>query len=452
LMLGTSVTAKNAPCNLNPQIREENPAECSVGNCPFYTALSEAQDSPIVMHSYASLMAQANISSHFGPRELLCMDEGHTAVDWIRTYLTSTIDPEDLLTLTTDEPPANPDFFLPWLRWQLRYLDMDEQQRGLSEEMAITLMKMKTHKKGFGIYEEAELQEMYDNSDEKEERSYESFAKRFLLDSGSVPWGTTWEEPNQWHPQGRWTIKPLKVATMAEALTGLGNKILIVTATVLHIKLFAAELGLKNFEMIDILSAFDPENRIVKKDYVGSMSYKNRTRTFPALIDKIERLANLHYDEPGIIHTHSHYLAGDVADALRRRMGGRMIEQLPRGGARTEVIQRFLSGGYGPNAILVGPSMMEGVDGADDSCRWQVMAKAPWPHMKDPTVEYLMKNLDRRWSSAWYTWKAAQITVQGIGRVVRSASDHGITYLLDSGFERIMKSGYIPEYIIDAVE
>lgn len=453
LMEGSNISARNAPCNLSAQVREDNPGSCSDNNCPFYRALSIAKEKESVMHNYASLMAQARISGHFGPRGILCLDEAHTAVNWIRNYFECTIEPGDLLTLTTDDPPQNAAHFLPWLKWQLRNIDWaNDKPTGLSEEMSINLMKMFAHADGFGIMSEVELQKAY--ADSGTDKSYEGFAKRMLINTGLVPFHTRWVEPNPWKENGAWEIRPVKIAGMAGSLTGLGTKILVITATVLHKSLFAAELGmdLKDVEFIDIDSAFDPQNRPVRKMYAGSMSYKNKLRTYPKLIDNIERIASIHPDDAGLIHTHSHYLAKEITESLQMRISGRVIEQLPRGSARTDVIHQFLSGALGPNAILVGPSMMEGVDGADDSCRWQVMAKAPWPHMKDPTVEYFMSKLSKKWADAWYQWKAAQITVQGIGRVVRSADDYGTTYLLDSGFERILRSGYIPQYVIDAIE
>ena len=135
---------------------------------------------------------------------------------------------------------------------------------------------------------------------------------------------------------------------------------LAVTATVLHTSLFAAELGISMDEVavVKIESAFDAENRPIRKMYCGSMSFKNRARTLPKMVERIVRIAANHRDEPGIVHTHSHYLAGQLVDELRAKMAGRVVEKLPSGTDRTFVIQQFLSGALGPNAILVGPSMM----------------------------------------------------------------------------------------------
>lgn len=447
-----STSAANAPCNVTPAVREEH-TECRVGNCPYFTALEAAKSAQTVVHNYASLMAQAHIGKHFGPRGLMCLDEGHTAVNWIRNYMSCEFEPNDLLAVTSEKAPR-PKMFVPWLRWTMA--DMDELPRNLPDNMAATLMKIFAHRQAFGIIDEDTLKRQWIEEGPTKYSSYEAFAKHSLIDSGLVPWHTQWHEPDRWHVEGRWSTIPLRVAPMAGTLIDMGRKVLIVSATILNKPLMSVELGLRgeNPSMVTIESAFPVENRPIVRRYAGKMSYRHRRKTTPKVIAELERIASKHSDEPGMIHTVSHALSRVIARELQARLGGRIVEQLPRGHDRERVIHRFLSGALGPNAILVGPSLMEGVDGKDGSCRWQAMVKAPWPHMKDPVVERLMKSSrpkTRKWARKWYMWKAAQQTVQGIGRVCRTPSDYGVTYVLDSDYERILSSGYIPRYIKDAI-
>lgn len=453
-----SGSAATAPCNRSGSVREAHPDECSSSRCPYYSALDRAMNSPVVVHNYASLMAQAHIGRHFGPRDLLCMDEGHTAADWVRNYMSSDFTPEDLRALTDEEPPRQLKYFVPWLRWVLSM--MDSVPKNVPDNLASTLAKLMAHRSAFGIMSEQDLVTEWEASrtGAATDKSYEAFAKARLMDSGMVPWATQWNDPTKWHPEGWWSTVPLRVAPMAGSLTNLGGRVLIITATVLNKPLMAAELGLKKFDphLVSIDSAFDPANRPIVKDYAGSMSFKSRKSTMPKMIEKLARIAMRHGNEQGIVHTVSHFLAKDIVNGLRVSLPGRVVEQLPSGAGRDAKIQEFLSGAMGPSAILVGPSMMEGIDGKDDSCRWQAMCKAPWPHMKDPVVDYILNSgkspVERKWGQSWYSWKAAQQTVQGIGRVCRTPTDFGVTYLLDSGFDRILKSGYIPQYVLDAVK
>jgi Rad3-related DNA helicase len=450
--LVASCSAATAPCTLDSDVRNQNAGDCSVGRCPYFTALDTAQNSSVVVHNYASLLSQAHIGRHFTTRGLLCLDEGHTAVDWIRNYMTVEMTPGDVRELTSLSPPEKIELFMPWLRWILS--NVDEVPKGLSDQLKVTLMRLLAWRKPFGLLTKLQLEAMFE--EDPKFASYEADAKNRLLDSGDVPFATVWNEPTKWRDEGWWTTIPLRVAPMAGALTELGDKVLVVTATVLNRPLLAAELGLNAEEagLVMIDSAFEPGNRPIVRRYSGKMSQRHQRSTFPKLIDELCRIAARHHDEPGMVHTVSHRLSAEICYELRNRLGGRTVEQLPTGGARELIIHRFLSGGLGPNAILVGPSLIEGVDGEGDSCRWQAMCKVPWPFMGDPVVKYIRSRpgqTAKSWAEAWYTWKAAQATVQGIGRVCRTPHDFGTTYLLDSGFDTILKSKYVPDYVKAAI-
>lgn len=161
-----------------------------------------------------------------------------------------------------------------------------------------------------------------------------------------------------------------------------------------------------------------------------------------------------HRDQPGIIHTVSHEMSADIAGHLLGLVKNRPIEILPKGGGRDDVIKRFMSGYSGRNTVLIGPSLMEGLDAKGDIARWQVMCKVPWPYMGDPVVSELMAQTGamKSWAERWYMWKAVQQSVQGFGRVCRSPDDWGVTYLLDRDFSRILTSDMIPAYVKVAVK
>lgn len=404
--------ASTAPCTLSQNVRETR-KECAVGSCPFFTAIDLAQKSHIVVHNYASLMAQSYISGYFEARHFLSLDEAHSAASWVRNFMSFEFTREEVAELTTKHPPGLEEF-APWITSLVD--GMEEIPRGLTDGLKLNLLRMKACRSSIS----------------------------------AVPWATVWNDY-----QEKWSIAPVKVAPIAWILTGLGQKVLLTSATVLHYRLLQAELGLGKKEMkyIDINSPFPKENRPIIRRYVGAMSYKTRERTTQKMFGVIEDILGSHPDEPGLIHTVSHALGRQIYEYLKEAFPARVIELLPAGGERDKFIRHFLSGAMGPSAVLIGASMAEGLDGKDDSCRWQIMCKAPYPAMNDPVVKQMMSLTGEQLkiSQAWYAWKTAQQTVQTFGRVVRTPTDHGVTYLLDSSFQRVLESGFIPGYIIDAV-
>lgn len=445
------LNAAQAPCMRSKSMRDSN-LECSDTNCAYFSALKLAKETSIVCHNYASLIAQTHIGGHFGQRTLICLDEGHTASGWIRNYMSLELTTSDLASLTTEDPPDDADAFMPWFRRVLA--DIGEIPDGVPDRIVTTLMRVLSHRSVYGVPENLFEQYVAAMTGVEDAPKYEDWALEKLADPkvAVTPWHTAVSQDGS---DNKYTCTPIRVAPMANVLTGLGSKVLIVTATVLDSDLLLKELGLSSRSTAEVMidSAFDPDNRPIRTNYVGSMSYNSARATTPKLIDELVRIATYHGTEAGIIHTVSHALAYDVKRMLSDRITGRTIVQMPREG-RDTVIERFLSGWYGPNAILIGPGLMEGIDAKDDSARWQAMCKVPWPHRKDPVVSWFLDDPNpraKRHGERWYTWKTAQACIQGIGRVCRTPNDYGITYLLDDGFRKVLSSPFVPKYVTDAI-
>ena len=413
LMRGLS--AATAPCTKESRIREQH-VECSDAVCPYFKALAEAKASPTVVCNYAGILAQSRIAKHFDRRGLLCLDEGHTAAEWTRRFATISIHERHFHALSSQPVPEEDEDYVPWLRSTLSYLE--EVPAGLPDELRSEVSKALSLSSALGL-----------NGQDP-----------------TVPWAGTREG------KVRHAV-PLKVSPLSWMLTSLGSKILVVTATVLDSRLLAAELGLskESTTFVDLPDAFHRSRRPIVRSYIGRISMRTEQELMPRLINRLEETADKHDGEPGIIHTISHRMADAIFEELSDRIGHRRtIVRVRKGPERDTIIADFLSGRTGPGAILIGPALMEGVDGAGDSCRWQAMCKVPWPNRGDPVVKHVMSTTGK-WAEPWYAWKAAQQSVQGFGRVCRSDDDFGTTYLMDAGFERVLSSGYVPRYVKEAV-
>jgi len=79
--------------------------------------------------------------------------------------------------------------------------------------------------------------------------------------------------------------------------------------------------------------------------------------------------------------------------------------------------------------------MTEGIDLADDSSRFQILIKVPYPDISDIYIS-TRKEKDL----FFYKYKTAISVCQSIGRSIRSEEDWAYTFTLDSRF---------PKYISD---
>jgi Rad3-related DNA helicase len=146
----------------------------------------------------------------------------------------------------------------------------------------------------------------------------------------------------------------------------------------------------------------------------------------PDLIDFIIKIMES-YDTKGIIHCNSYELGEKIYGQLKNtKQGMRLL--FPRSAEdRDEVFLQHKSAKFG--TVILSPSMTEGFDFAYDLARWQVIAKMPFPYLGDLQVS---AKKDR--NPKWYDLEAVKSIIQACGRIVRSDTDEGHTYILDSDF------------------
>ena len=97
------------------------------------------------------------------------------------------------------------------------------------------------------------------------------------------------------------------------------------------------------------------------------------------------------------------------------------------------------------NYVLLGPSLLEGLDLKDDESRFQVFAKVPFPSLADRYVKAKMGV-----SREWYDWKSIVAILQGIGRSIRNDEDWAVTYFLDGCLGDLInrnRDSFPPEFL-----
>jgi Rad3-related DNA helicase len=151
-------------------------------------------------------------------------------------------------------------------------------------------------------------------------------------------------------------------------------------------------------------------------------------KTLPNLIEAIKSIISEHKNEKGIIHTHSYYIANRIKNSIHDK---RILTH--NSNNRDTILKKHTkSKGY---TVLVSPSMTEGVDLKDDTSRFQIICKVPYPYLGDKLVKKRMN----RWQW-WYPLQTAKTVVQATGRSVRSNDDYATTYILDSSWGNFYKN------------
>jgi Rad3-related DNA helicase len=275
----------------------------------------------------------------------------------------------------------------------------------------------------------------HDKVDPKQQREYESLRQSidFTLNCGN--W-IAWKE------KGNLVIAPLSAARAAKDLFRCADRVLFMSATMGDIPVFLKNLGI-NEGAAGIYKAecsFRPENRKIFFRGFGSMS---KAKGQPGLVPMLHECSNIlraRPEERGIIHCNSVELQQLVFEYLEREFGRRILTHRS-GSDRNEGVRRLRQS---PNGVLCAVAMVEGLDLKYDASRFCIFAKVPWRDLNDPYVARRKQQ-----SEDWYLNQTALALVQGSGRVVRTETDHGDTFIFDSSFPYLLS--YCPEWWKEAL-
>lgn len=418
------VTADQAPCTAGYKCDE---AKGNPPACPYYLQRWRGMRAKEVAFNYAYWLAAMNYVGWSRPDMVVC-DEAHQLEDEVRRFATISVRRTHVSRL------ADLGLYWPGVTdfdgWQL-------WAQGARPKVADEHRDYERNK------------EWLDSVERKRYAAVEavwqvtSLLTRPDVDSDSwvlqeQPWGME--------------FLPVWVSGLTEGFVWRhAPKFVLMTATVLDPTMFAAQLGIpaEQVTFIRAPSTFDKGLRPLHYEPVGRVK-ANDPASLRMLTREIDRIAERHVGQNGLIHTGSYKIAQFVL--ANSRWKGRMIGHDTRG--RVAALDRFKDTS---GAILVSPSVGTGVDLPYDLCRWQVIAKLPFPDQGDPQVKKRMKEVapgvPNPKGQNWYNWITACNVVQAYGRGMRAEDDSCVTYLLDGNWQwfRHAVGGMLPGWFKEAI-
>lgn len=216
---------------------------------------------------------------------------------------------------------------------------------------------------------------------------------------------------------------------------------LFMSATVGDADVFAKSIGLDDYVYLYLDSTFDySKSPIYNVGPPLSMAYKTKNANMGELMYRIQHVCErLHPNERGIVHTGNFEICKkfkehiwNASNSPRRYLFYNDSKQ------KAEALRKLQNS---PNAVIIGPSLLEGLDLKDDFARFLIFAKVPYP----PLDEFNTKKM--KLMPEWYGWKTMTNVMQGLGRGIRHKKDWCKSYLLDSCFEFLFQKTRAPRYI-----
>ena len=206
------------------------------------------------------------------------------------------------------------------------------------------------------------------------------------------------------------------------------------SATLGDIKSFAKHTSMGNARVIRMSNNFDYKKSPVVFINRHKLSFREREQNLPKVIKVLDKILDKHKGQSGIIHAGSYQFMNEI-NAQSKHSFNFITYDVAK--ERQGAIRNF---NEQDGKILVGPSLLEGLDLKDDKSRFQIFFKVPYPSLGDPLVKAKMSAFP-----GWYDWKTGIAIQQGAGRSIRSKDDWAITYILDACFRSLSnKKDFFP--------
>jgi len=366
-------------------------------DCPYQYALEKARSSQIVVTNYSYWLYSNRYGDGLGPVDRLVLDEAHDAPRVLADFLTVTLTEEDLhKTLRADLPKYRT--IQNWKRWaQITATDVEEALASVTKILSKGTMS------AGALESAARLRRLL--------HSLESLCSEvgndwvFKRDQRGVRFGAVTMTAGQ---TKRFLFGPVDSVYMTSAT---------ISPTTLQL------LGNVSVRFREFPEVFPKERRWVTAVSCPRLRHDSTEADLSEWCERIDKVLENRLDRKGIIHCHAYSRRDFLAE--RSRFRDHFFTN-SRHNTR-DVLAEFKRAK--PPAIFVSPSLVAGYDFPHDECRFQIVAKLPFPNMQDALFK---ARIDRVPELLHYL--TAQSVVQAAGRGVRSVDDYCETFIMDGNF------------------
>jgi len=419
----TCASSRRLLTQLRKQLAGTDFWNCCKVMCPYVLEKQEFLDANIGITNFSYFLAESAYAGKIIPRDLLVIDECHNVELELGKFIEVTFSEKFAKDVLKVRAPL------------LKKNDDDNVK-------AVFTWVTKSYKPAL-VKHIAKLEKQLEKSVAKEQgltdisKQYEMLDKhickvnRLVASFNPDNWVVNIVDPKPGTRSGRkYEFKPIDVSSYShDMLYRFGARVLMMSATIVDHDIFCRSIGINPSDaaFLRIPSPFPIENRPIHYLGVGKMSMNNIESTLPKMAEVVSMLMDQHPNDKGIIHC----VSFKVAQYLRQNVkSDRLV--IHDSLNRDQVLRDHIDGSR--PTVLLSPSMMEGVNLADDASRFQVLCKVPFPYLGDKVVKK-RKLRDPK----WYPFQTAKAVIQSMGRSVRNENDHAVSYILDEDWDYFFK-------------
>lgn len=203
------------------------------------------------------------------------------------------------------------------------------------------------------------------------------------------------------------------------------NSQLLMSATIGNIDIYKSVIDQPKVNYIETPHIFNYGSSPIFYQSINRMSFREKKDSIGPMIKQIEEICKSNEKVKGVIQTGSFEFSKELYNRASPELRHRLINY-ENAKDKKEALE-LLKSSF--NKILIGPSLLEGLDLFDDLCRFIIVMKVPYASLGDSLV--LKK---KEIYPGWYNADVCNKLEQGVNRHVRNDRDWGVTYILDGCF------------------
>ena len=218
---------------------------------------------------------------------------------------------------------------------------------------------------------------------------------------------------------------------ITEHFHNMAGNCLFMSATIGEANNYINSISAENCMFLDIPSSFDFSRSPIYYNNKFKLSYDKKSENLPYILNIIENIIYNKHNQRGIIQTGSYEFAQYVFENINDNIKDRLL--IYNGSDdKSRQHEAYMNS---DDKILIGPSLIEGIDLKDDLCRFIIIMKIPYPSLGD---KFIAKKFEV--NKEWYAWKTVNAILQGVGRGVRTPTDWCETFIIDGTFDNLLSN------------
>ena len=188
--------------------------------------------------------------------------------------------------------------------------------------------------------------------------------------------------------------------------------------------------------VMNLTSGWDPKRSPVVLKNIANFKHSNISAAIDKAVAEIDSILQQHPEQRGVIHTTSY----EILQKLKERCT-QTHRLVPYAGTaeKMEMIRGLER--MPKNAVIIGPSLTQGVDLKDELAEFNIIVKMSYPNIASALWK---KRFQKKRFIYWA--EAANVLEQAAGRSTRHSEDSSVTYVLDERAHKFIKSPSTRKY------